>query len=100
MFDRYDLSSSLKEATRQKRQGTQDSVYYRITDSTLITKVPMKKLLSHVKTKKELTVFLGERMLENAESDGSREIVAWGYECKGTEKDMAYLSSNQEDADT
>ena len=100
MFDRYDLSSSLKEATRQKRQGTQDSVYYRITDSTFITKVPMKKLLSHVKTKKELTVFLGERMLENAERDGSREIVAWGYECKGTEKDMAYLSSNQEDADT
>ena len=48
IFDRYDLLSSLKEATHRKRQGNQHPVYYRITPSTHIAKVTMKKLLSHV----------------------------------------------------
>ena len=28
IFDRYDLPMSLKEATREKRQGGQDPIYY------------------------------------------------------------------------
>lgn len=39
VFDRYDLPSSLKTATRAQRQGTTDPVYYRITDSTQIAKL-------------------------------------------------------------
>ena len=36
IFDRYDLPMTLKEATRDKRQGGQDPIYYRITDFTNI----------------------------------------------------------------
>ena len=49
VFDRYDVELSLKSATRVGGQGRQDAVYYRITDSTHISKVSMKKLLSHNK---------------------------------------------------
>ena len=47
IFDRYDLPFSLKAATRVRRQGSQAPVYYHITDTTHIAKVPMKRLLSH-----------------------------------------------------
>ena len=100
IFDRYDLPSSLKEATRLRRQGKHDQVYYRITSSTHIAKVTMKKLLSHVKTKKELTEYLAEKTIEHAQRNGTRVVVAYGCECKGSKKDMAYLKSDQEEADT
>ena len=61
IFDRYDLPMSLKEATREKRQRGQDPIYYRITDSTNISRVSMKKLLSHTKTKMELTTYLADK---------------------------------------
>ena len=47
------------------------TVYYRVTSTTHIAKVPMKKLLSH-----------------------------YGCESKGNKKDMSYLKSDQEEADT
>lgn len=100
IFDRYDLPSSLKEATRLKRQGKQDQVYYRITSSTYIAKLTMKKLLSHVKTKKELTEYLAEKTIEHAKRNGTQVVVAYGCECIGSKKDMTYLKSDQEEADT
>ena len=66
IFDGYDLPSSLKEATRKKRLGNHDPVYYHVTSTTHIAKVPMKKLLSHAKTKSELTEYLAERTIEHA----------------------------------
>ena len=48
IFDRYDLPLSLKSATRDGRQGGQQPVFYHITDTTNIPKVPIKRLLSHV----------------------------------------------------
>lgn len=100
IFDRYDIPASLKEATRQKRTGQQDLIYYRITPSTLIAKVTMKKLLSHTNTKNELAKYLAEETIQYAERNGARVVVAYGCECKGTERDMSYLNSNQEEADT
>ena len=100
IFDRYDLPSSLKEATRRKRQGNQHSVYYRITSSTHIAKVTMKKLLSHANTKNELAEYFAQKTLEHAEQNGTRVVVAYGCECKGNKKDMSYLKSDQEEADT
>ena len=101
IFDRYDVTMSLKEATREKRQGGQDAVYYRITDSTNISKVSMKKILSHTKTKMELTIYLAEKAMEYFRRQrGRRVVVAWGSECKGTHKDVKDLESNQEEADT
>ena len=61
IFDRY-VAMSLKEATRKKRQRDQDPIiYYRITDSTDISKASMKKLLSYTKTKHDLTSTLQTR---------------------------------------
>ena len=101
IFDRYDLPMSLKAATRVKRQGGQDPVYYRITGSTHIAKVPLKRLLSHTRTKMELTVYLAEKAIQHAgrQSD-KRLVVAWGSECKATHQDMTHLQSSQEEADT
>jgi hypothetical protein len=120
IFDRYDLPSSLKEATRPKRQGNatsvyyhitpsthiakvtmkKPSVYYHITPSTHIAKVTMKKLLSHVNTKKELTEYFAQKIIETAQRMGRNTVVSWACECKGSTRNMTYLKSNQEEADT
>ena len=92
---------SLKEATREKRQGTQDSVYYWITDSAKISKVPVKKLLSHTKTKMELTIFLADKAMKHFKGQDERPfVVAWGSKCTATHKDAEHLKSNHEETDT
>ena len=100
IFDGYDIPATLKQATRLKRQGQQDLIYYRITPSTLITKVTMKKLVSHTSTKDELAKYLAEQAIDYAERNGARAVVAYGCKCKGTKRDMSYLKSDQEEADT
>ncbi len=100
IFDRYDLPFSLKAATRVRRQGGQAPVYYHITDTTHIAKVPLKRLLSHTKTKMELTVYLGEKMKKYADRSGRKLVVAWGSECHATHKDVGHLQSSQEEAYT
>ena len=100
IFDRYDLPFSLKAATRVRRQGSQAPVYYHITDTTQIAKVPKRRLLSHTKTKMELTISLGQKMKEYADRSGRQLVVAWGSVCKATHKDVAHLQSNQEEAIT
>ena len=57
-------SMTLKAFTRQKRQGWQVPVAYHVTDTTSIAKIQMTCLLSHMKTKvelSELTAYLAER---------------------------------------
>ena len=100
IFDRYDLPFSLKAATRVRRQGSQAPVHYHITDTTHIAKVPKRQLLSHTKTKMELTISLGQKIKEYADRSGRQLVVAWGSVCKATHKDVAHLQSNQEEADT
>ena len=85
IFDRYDVPSSLKSALRVKRQGGHAPIYYSITDSTHIAKVPMKKLLAHSKTKGELTTFLAKNVKDNA--NGRQVVVAWGTECEATHRE-------------
>ena len=100
IFDRYDLPSSLKEATRRKRQRNQHPVYYRITRSAHIANVTMKKLLSHANTESELAEYLAQTAVEDAERNGTRMVVTYDGECKGNKKDMSYLKSDQEESDT
>ena len=99
-FDRYDVLSSLKSATRSKRQGTQEPIYYHITGSTHIAKVTLKKLISHTKTKAELTAFLAQKVMERGEAKGKTVVVAWATECKATYKDVSRLQSDHGEADT
>ena len=101
IFDRYDLPMSLKADIRVKKQGGKDPVYNRITDSTHIAKVPLKRLLSHTRTKMELTVYLTKKAIQHAERKvDRRSVVAWGSECKAAHKETTHLQSSQEEADT
>ena len=100
VFDGYDLPLSLKAATREIRQGIQDPVYYKISDTTQIARVPMKRLLSHTKIKMELTGYLAEKTIQHAMRHGKRLVVAWGCKCLATHKDVTHLQSSQEEAET
>ena len=60
----------------------------------------MKRLLSHVNTKVELTQVFARKTLEKGSHSGNDVVVAWGSQCKATHKDVAYLESSQEEADT
>ena len=80
---------SLKTATWVSRQGGQDSIYYKITDTTHIAKVLMKRLLSHVSTKMELsTQFLAKKTLQKGSHSGKDVVVAWGSQCKAILKEF------------
>ncbi|EDO28722.1 predicted protein [Nematostella vectensis] len=100
VIDRYDVPLSLKTATRVSRQGKEAPIYYKISDATHIAKIPMKRLLSHLKTKSELTEYLAVKLLEKGKGAGMNVVVAWGTRCQATHRDMAHLESNHEEADT
>ena len=55
---------SFNTASRVSRQGGQDPIYYKITDTTHIAKVPMKRFLSYVNTKMEVTQYIARKTLE------------------------------------
>ena len=64
LFDRFDIPKSLKAATRHLWLGDSYPVAYHSTDTTNISNVPLKKLLSHTATKDGLTVFLSIELLK------------------------------------
>ncbi|KAK3731808.1 hypothetical protein QZH41_007634 [Actinostola sp. cb2023] len=97
---RYDVPSSLKMATRVRRQGGQQPIAYHITETTNIAQVPMKKLLAHVNTKMELTTYLAKKTLEITEAMGKHVVLAWSNKCQATHRKMSHLQSDQEEADT
>ena len=48
----------------------------------------------------ELTDYLAQKTIEYGERNGRDVVVAWSSQCKGTYRDISYLQSNQEEADT
>ena len=48
----------------------------------------------------ELTQFLARKTIEKGSHSGKEVVVAWGSQYKATRKDVAYLESSQEEADT
>ena len=100
VFDRYDVPLSLKVATRVRRQGLEQPVSYRISESIHIAKVPMRHLLSHNKTKMELTKYLASKSILRAEQRHINLVVAWSSDCQATQKDVSHLQSSNEEADT
>ena len=75
-------------------------MFYRITNSTHIAKVPMKRPLSDTITKMDVTVYLAEKGINSMKQQGRKFVVAWGSECQATHKNVAHLQSSQEEADT
>ena len=100
ILDGYDISLSLKMATRTRRQGQQPAIAYCISDSTNISNATMKKLLSHVNTKMELSCYLARKTLEHGQLRGKRVVVAWSNQCQASHQDMSYLHGEQDEADT
>ena len=60
IFDRYQ-ENSIKDQTGTKRTGG-TNVHYRIDDETKIEAITMKKLLSSIETKHDLTKYLGDHL--------------------------------------
>ena len=77
IFDDYTVNNSLKTATRSTRLSGLASVRYRITESTKIQHIPMKKLLSHEGTKDELTMFSSEKIMHMAMKTGQQYVVEY-----------------------
>ena len=99
--DRYDIDHSLKTAARKIRLGKQVPVAYHITDNTDITNVPLTKLLSHVSTKHELTVYLGNHLLRYSSTlESVTIIVAYQDQALCNTMNVEHLCSTQEEADT
>ena len=99
IFDRY-MTSSLKSRTRDKRtKGV--ATRYKIADDTNIEHVSLKSLLSHVETKRELTEYLGEKVVIACEEIQKRYIVVYETTCKtNTPIEPALYTHEQEEADT
>ena len=78
VFDRY-IEDSLKKTTRRKRQGkAETATQYEIKDDTNLVKTSMKKLLSHNKTKQQLTSCLGRYIAKKMEEINKQFAVSFG----------------------
>ena len=75
IFDSY-VEDSLKQFTRERRRTNVERIHYRIEPETNIYSATKQKLLSHEKTKDELTHFLAERFLENAAANNRNVVIA------------------------
>ena len=75
VFDRYDVTTSLKEATRKRRQGGKPATAYHVEDSTPVGKVSAKQFLSCTSTKDELTVYLAQKALRHFQEKPEAFIV-------------------------
>jgi len=65
VFDRYDLRTSLKESTHERRQSGKPVITYHVADNTPVGKVSAKQFLSSTTTKDELTVYLAKKDLHH-----------------------------------
>lgn len=65
-----------------------------------IKNISLKKLLSHVSTKHELTCFFAEKILEHCKSNNISVVVAYSNKCDSTFKDVSHLWNNHEEAET
>ena len=83
-----------------RRQGKEQPVSYRVSDTTHIAEVPMKWLLSHTRTKMEITKYLSAKLIQISQQRSKSLVVAWASDCKATQRDVSHLQSYQEEDDT
>ena len=82
VFDIY-KEPSLKSATRERRRREEMAVKYKVSPKLDISKLTIKKLLTHIETKKDLTKYLSnlcsERLMQqNGECVISVDGVSFG----------------------
>ena len=91
---------SLKEAARERRTGAQTPVSYKVYDNTPITKVSMKKFLSHSSTKDQLTSYLAQKVKEEYTNSQQVVIISYKETVVSNGLDVDHLQSSHEEADT
>ena len=101
VFDCYDIPTSLKEGTRQKRTGTRRAVVYKITVDAVIDKITMKDLLSCSQNKETLAIFLAAQLIECKKDSQTTYVVTSKGDCMASNSlPIQHLRSEQEEADT
>lgn len=99
VFDSY-RSDSIKHLTRDKRLHGDHASQYKIMDNTDVKNVTMKKLLSHITTKDDLTDYLAHKILQKADESSKRYVVAWRAEAAASHCAVEFLSGSQNEANT
>ena len=94
------VKNSIKAIIREKRLHGIEPIQFKIMDSTVITNVTMKKLLSHPDTKDELSAYISEKVFHHVGERNVNLVVAWREEIASTHCDLGFLKSTQEEADT
>lgn len=99
VFDVY-FENSIKNPTRVKRLCGGTAAQYKICDTTDISKIDMKKFLSHIRTKDELTNYLAHKIFSHAKKCSKKFVVSWRTEVSATHCSLECLKSSHEEADT
>jgi hypothetical protein len=100
VFDRYDVSNSLKEATRKRRQGCKPATVFLVEDCTPVGKLSVKQFLSSTTTKDALTVYLANKALHHYSARSKVFVATSRQDAFSNSIDVQHLCSNQEEADT
>ena len=100
VFHRY-IKGSLKEHTREKRRGRKP-IGYIIKDSTSLVGVKMKEFLSHILTKKDLTIYLAEHCVDALSKVRKQFAVVFDAKCITNIRQYPeeLLQHNQAEADS
>lgn len=103
IFDTY-KKESIKTATRQKRLQDMSSTQYKVSDTTNIANVSLKKFLSHNSTKDQMTEYLSKKILNISTRTGKNVVVSWRDQVRASMPEMhpslSRLMNSQEEADT
>ena len=100
-FDSY-CKNSLKALTRERRKGHQLSVQYDIIESTHISNVSIKELLSGEKAKQGLTQFLEKQVINQFKEARYFFCSCWEWKnhIKNSNSTVDVASNNHEESET
>ena len=99
-FDSYNLPTSLKEATRERRQGRKPATAHTSSQTAQIGMVSAKQFLSSTATKDQLTVYLAKKVLKHFEGKPKVFRVTSRQEVLANFMEVAHLCNSQDEADT
>ena len=102
VLDRYNVSTSLKEKTRERRRGHLTSgIDYSCSGITPI-RSSLKTFLASSKTKGSLTEYVATKIIDHFKTAGNFVIVSAqkGVECSDDSYPISLLETSQKEADT
>ena len=98
VFDTY-RPDSLKQNTRKRRQQGKAPIQYHITDDTKIKHIPLKRFMSHDKTKSDLTGYLAKAILDYRR-DSPQLVITSALGHTRSNRNLHFEDNNHEEADT